>query len=99
MTGFEARAEAIGNHGKFLSGQLGSELQQAVDASHVSLGADVMGVICQVYAGIFNDELDHAKELLAKLPEVMETTGEGLSANAETYRNAEEANRASFGGN
>jgi hypothetical protein len=98
MTGFETHAEAVDAHGKFLSETLASDLQQAVDASHVSLGADVMGVICQVYSFVFNEELDQAKDLVSKLPGAMESTGGELRATAATYRDTDEGQGSAFGG-
>jgi hypothetical protein len=98
MTGFGTNADAVEAHGKLLSDRLASDLQQVVDASHVSLGADVMGLICQVYSFVFNEELQHAQDLVSKLPAAMETTGGELKATAATYRGVDGDNAAGLGG-
>ena len=98
MTGFAAQSEAIAAHGKQLVGQLSPSLQEAVSASQVSLGPNVMGELCQHWSWIFNKELDDAKALLAALPKAFEATGDGLCSTAETYQRAEEDNRAAMKG-
>lgn len=96
--GFEARADSIDAHGKELLNSLGPSLREVMNASQVSLGTDVMGLIGQMYTGIFNEELEVAKNLLAKLPEAADVAGEGLISTANEYRQAEAGNQAAFGG-
>jgi hypothetical protein len=98
MSGFETHVEAVEAHGRFLSSDLAADLQQCVDASHISLGPDVMGIICQVYPRIFNEKLDHAKDLLSKLPTAVDSTGIQLCDTASTYRDNEQATKDAFGG-
>ncbi|MEV8442271.1 hypothetical protein AB0425_33265 [Actinosynnema sp. NPDC051121] len=98
MSGFETRADAVEAHGKLLSDQLAADLQEAVSASHTKLGADVMGLICQVYTFVFDDELQQAQDLVAKLPSAVEATGVELKATAATYRDADGGNAAGFEG-
>jgi hypothetical protein len=98
MTGFGTNADAVEAHGKVLSDQLAGDLQQAVDASHTSLGADVLGLICQVYSFVFDEELQEAKNLVSTLPGVMESTGGELIATAATYRGVDGDNAAGLGG-
>ncbi|SDL36573.1 Excreted virulence factor EspC, type VII ESX diderm [Lentzea albidocapillata subsp. violacea] len=98
MTGFAAQSEAIAAHGKQLVGQVSPSLQEAVSASQVSLGPNVMGELCQAWSWIFNDELDDAKALLAALPKAFEATGDELCSAAETYRQTEEGNRTAMQG-
>lgn len=98
MSGFGAHADSIEAHGKLLSNQLAADLQEAVDASHISLGADVMGLICQVYSFVFNDELQQAQDLVGKLPAAMEVTGGELQATSTTYRDIDGGNAAGLAG-
>ncbi|MEO6082873.1 MAG: type VII secretion target [Umezawaea sp.] len=97
MTGFEIDADAVEAHGKLLSGQLTGDLQQAVDASHISLGSDVLGLICQVYSLVFDEELQEAQNLVGKLPDAMEATGAQLISTASTYRGVDGDNAAGLG--
>ncbi|HEX8870149.1 MAG TPA: type VII secretion target [Lentzea sp.] len=96
--GFQVQSEAISAHGKQLVGQLAPSLQEAVSASQVSLGPNVMGELCQHWSWIFNEELDDAKALLAALPKAFESTGDELCSTAETYQQVEEGNRAAMQG-
>ncbi|MFI6097788.1 hypothetical protein ACIA8G_19695 [Lentzea sp. NPDC051213] len=96
--GFQTSAETVAAHGKMLVGQLSPSLQEAVSASQVSLGPNVMGELCQVWSWIFNEELDDAKALLAALPKAFEATGDELCSTAETYQQAEDGNRTSMQG-
>ena len=98
MTGFQAQAETVSAHGKMLVGRLTPSLQEAVSASQVSLGPNVMGELCQHWSWIFNHELDQAKALLAALPKAFESTGDELCATAETYQHVEEGNRTAMQG-
>lgn len=98
MSGFQTSAEAVEAHGKLLSDQLAADLQEAVSASHTSLGPDVMGLICQVYSFVFNDELQQAQDLVAKLPAAVEATGGELLATAATYRDVDGGNATGFEG-
>jgi hypothetical protein len=99
MTGFQTSAEAVTEHGKLLATRLTDDLNKAVEASHISLGPDVMGVICQMYSFVFNKELDRAKDLVAALPKAMESTGRRLQESGATYDDVERGNAASFRGN
>lgn len=92
--GFQTQAETVTAHGKMLVGRLSPSLQEAVSASQVSLGSNVMGELCQGWSWIFNDELDQAKSLLAALPTAVDTTGDELCSTTETYQQVEERNRA-----
>ncbi len=96
--GFQTQAETVAAHGKMLVGQLSPSLQEAVSASLVSLGANVMGELCQHWSWIFDEELDDAKALLAVLPKAFESTGDNLCSAAETYQQAEEGNRTAMQG-
>jgi hypothetical protein len=96
--GFKAQSETVAAHGKMLVGQLSPSLQEAVSASRVSLGPNVMGELCQVWSWIFNDELDDAKALLAALPKAFESTGDELCATAETYQQVDEGNLTAMQG-
>jgi len=99
MTGFQTDAETVRAHGRTLSTQLTDDLTEAVQAAEtVNLGAEAMGVICQMYTFVFNDELDHAKELLGKLPEAMESTGDRLQQSAAGYEETELGATKTFGG-
>jgi len=98
MTGFGTDADTVEAHGKVLSDQFAGDLQQAVDASHVSLGADALGLICQVYSFVFDEELREAKNLVGTLPGVMEATGGELIATAATYRGVDGDNAAGLSG-
>jgi hypothetical protein len=80
-----------------LSDQFTGDLQQAVDASHISLGADVLGLICQVYSFVFDEELREAQNLVSRLPDAMEATGAQLIATAATYRGVDGDNAADLG--
>jgi hypothetical protein len=97
MTGFDADADAVEAHGKVLSDQLTGDLRQAVDASHISLGADVLGLICQVYSFVFDEELQEAQNLVGKLPDAMEATGSQLISTASTYRSTDGDNATGLG--
>ncbi|SES04641.1 hypothetical protein [Lentzea albida] len=96
--GFRTQAETVAAHGKMLVGRLSPSLQEAVSASQVSLGPNVMGELCQRWSWIFNEELDDAKALLAALPKAFEATGDELCSTAETYQQVEEGNRAAMKG-
>ncbi|GAB2859309.1 hypothetical protein [Lentzea nigeriaca] len=96
--GFQTQAETVAAHGKMLVGRLSPSLQEAVSASQVSLGPNVMGELCQAWSWIFNDELDNAKNLLAALPKAFEATGDELCSTAETYGQVEEGNRGAMQG-
>jgi hypothetical protein len=95
---FQTQSETVAAHGKMLVGQLTPSLQEAMSASQVSLGPNVMGELCQRWSWIFNTELDEAKALLAALPKAFESTGDELCSTAETYQQAEEGNRAAMQG-
>jgi hypothetical protein len=97
-SGFTAQSEAIAAHGKQLLNALAPSLHEVVAASQISLGPNVMGEICQVYAGIFNDELDKAKELISKLPGAVESTGDQLGQTAQLYQNTDTGTAASLEG-
>jgi hypothetical protein len=96
--GFSAQSETIAAHGKQLLNSVAPSLQEVVTASQISLGPNVMGEICQIYAGIFNDELDKAKELISKLPGAIEATGDQLGETAQLYQNTDTGNSASLEG-
>jgi hypothetical protein len=96
--GFAAQSETIAAHGKQLLNAVAPSLQEVVTASQISLGANVMGEICQIYACIFNDELDTAKELISKLPSAVESTGEQLGETARLYQSTDAGNAASLEG-
>jgi hypothetical protein len=98
MSGFETSADAVEAHGKLLSGRLAADLQEAVSASHTKLGADVMGLICQVYTFVFDEELQQAQELVATLPPAVEATGGELVATAATYRDVDGEHATALGG-
>ncbi|MDX3662749.1 hypothetical protein PV646_36075 [Streptomyces sp. ID05-26A] len=95
---FAAESEAIAAHGKQLLTAVAPSLQEVVTASRISLGANVMGEICQMYAGIFNEELDTAKDLVSKLPAAVEATGDQLVRTAELYDSIDTGNAASLEG-
>lgn len=97
-SGFAAQSDAIAAHGKQLLNAIAPSLQEVVTASQISLGANVMGEICQMYAFIFNDELDKAKELISKLPGAVESTGDQLGKTAELYQNTDTSNASSLEG-
>jgi hypothetical protein len=97
MTGFGTDADAVEAHGKLLSDQFTGDLQQAVDASHVSLGADALGLICQVYSFVFDEELQAAKDLVNRLPNAVEATGAQLISTAATYRGVDGDNAGELG--
>lgn len=97
-SGFTAQSEAIAAHGKQLLNAVAPSLQEVVTASQISLGTNVMGEICQIYAGIFNEELDTAKRLVSLLPGAIEATGDELGATAQLYQNADAGNAGSLEG-
>lgn len=98
MTGFHTQADAIAAHGKQLANAVAPSLQEVVTASQISLGPNVMGEICQVYAFIFNDELDNAKHLVSLLPDVVEATGDELGKTADLYQNTDASTAGSMKG-
>ncbi|WP_309110917.1 type VII secretion target [Saccharothrix sp.] len=99
MSGFKTSKADLEDHAKLLDGTLSSEVREAVDAAgQVKLGAETMGVICQVYSFIFNDELDTARDLLAKLPEALDATGAELRASANLYDTTDQGERRTFDG-
>jgi hypothetical protein len=99
MTGFSTQTEAVQAHGKTLAGQIADDLDEAVQAARtVTLGPEVMGVICQMYTFVFNDELDHAKDMLGKLPRAMESTGTRLQQAASMYDGNEQGTKSTFEG-
>lgn len=99
MSGLGTTPEDLEAHAKLLDGTLAPDLQEAVDAAgQVKLGAESMGVICQVYSFIFDDELETAKDMLTKLPQVMEAASEQLRGSAGDYRNTDQGERNTFDG-
>ena len=99
MTGFSTQTEAVQAHGKTLSSQIVSDLDEAVQAAQsVALGPEVMGIICQMYTFVFNDELDHAKEMVGQLPKAMESTGTRLQQAASMYDTNEQGTTNTFQG-
>lgn len=96
--GFAAQSDAIAAHGKQLLNSVAPSLQEVVTASQISLGPNVMGEICQIYALIFNDELDTAKELIGKLPGAIESAGDQLGKTAELYQSTDTSNAGSLEG-
>lgn len=99
MSGFKTTKTDLEAHAKLLDGTLSAEVQEAVDAAgQVKLGAETMGVICQVYSFIFNDELDTARDLLSKLPEALDATGAELRAAANLYDTTDQGERTNFDG-
>jgi hypothetical protein len=99
MTGFTTQTEAVQAHGKTVSSQIVGDLDEAVQAAQsVALGPEVMGIICQMYTFVFNDELDHAKDMVSKLPEAMESTGKRLQQAASLYDGNEQGTKNTFEG-
>jgi hypothetical protein len=99
MTGFTTQTEAVQAHGKSLSTQITDSLDEAVQAAQsVTLGPEVMGVICQMYTFVFQGEMDDAKEMLSALPKAMDSTGTRLQRAASMYDGTEQGTKNTFEG-
>ncbi|QGK69196.1 hypothetical protein GIY23_06315 [Allosaccharopolyspora coralli] len=99
MSGLQTNTEAMNAHGKQLTGDIASGLQQAHDAStSVQLGPEVMGVLCQAWSFIFTDELDSTKQMLGQLPKAMEESGHKVLDAAKDIRDRDDRAGQDFGG-
>lgn len=93
----ETSAAEIRQHAAFVGGPIHDGLVQVVDASKVSIGADVMGVLCQAWSFIFQEEHEQAKAAVAKLPDLLMMDADCLKTIAEAYESTEDLNRSMFG--
>lgn len=99
MTGTQTNTDAMNAHGKHLTGEITSGLQKAHDAStSVTLGPEVMGLLCQAWTFIFDDELKTAQDLMAQLPKAMEQSGNKVLDASRDFRDRDDAAGESFKG-
>ncbi len=99
MDGYATQIEALHKHGGYVRDEIGPAVEAVLDASRsVSLGPDVLGYICQVYAVFFEQALVDAQDALGRLPELPEGVATGLDESGKTYAAVEDLNRAAFGG-
>ncbi len=99
MDGYATQIEALHEHAGYVRGEIRPAVDAALDGSRsVSLGPDVLGHICQVYAVFFDQALVDAQDALGRLPELPEGVATGLDESAKTYTAVEDRNRAAFGG-
>jgi hypothetical protein len=99
MTGFSTQTAAVAAHGKTVSSQIVDDLDEAVQAAQsVTLGPEVMGIICQMYTFVFQGEMDDANEMLGALPKAMESTGTRLQQAASMYDGNEQGTKNTFEG-
>lgn len=99
MDGYATQVEALHEHAGYVRGEVGAAVDAAREASRsVTLGPDVLGYICQVYAVFFEQALVDAQDALGRLPELPDGVATGLDESAKTYTAVEDLNRAAFGG-
>ncbi|GAA3850326.1 hypothetical protein GCM10022243_15230 [Saccharothrix violaceirubra] len=99
MTGFGTSADNLDEHADYIEDVLAPDVREAVEAAgRVKLGDDSMGLLCQVYSFVFDEELDTARDLLRKLPDALDATAGDLHATATGYRTVDSGESTNLDG-
>lgn len=85
--GTHTNTDAMDAHGQKLTGEITAALDKAHQAStETPIDSGALGVLCQVWAFIFEDERTAAEEMLKQLPQAMQETGENVKSAAAEFR-------------
>ncbi|RCW45074.1 excreted virulence factor EspC (type VII ESX diderm) [Halopolyspora algeriensis] len=97
--GIHTNTDAMDAHGKHLAGEITAALDKAHEAAaSVELGPDVMGVLCQFWTSIFEEERASAERLLGQLPQSLEDSGNKVKEAAQEFRDRDDEAVARFEG-
>ncbi len=92
MSYTHTNTDAMDAHGEHLTGEITSQLDKAHTAStQTPIDSGAMGVLCQLWTLVFIDERKAAEDMLKKLPEAMEDTGNKVLDAARDFRERDEA--------